>query len=202
MFTSGWVWFVTTKAGDMAVYPTYGPGTLLIRSRAHMAQSRGLSLGDVVEEAEKLGYGVEHESVDSETFDRMGEGSYPPHSPVPHPSPPGVSPSSPLSGVSRSRDPSGSSPLHPRFYSTYDIEAPPASIHDEPRIEPPISKTDLLNAEQVLYPLFCISVHEHAWVSAGYGVWGKEEWLKKFWTVLDWGKVSKSYEAIVGGTMG
>ena len=43
-----------------------------------------------------------------------------------------------------------------------------------------------------LYPLFCVSVHEHAWMSAGYGIWGKEEYLKRFWTVLDWKNVSES----------
>jgi Fe-Mn family superoxide dismutase len=45
-----------------------------------------------------------------------------------------------------------------------------------------------------MYPLFCLPVYEHAWMSAGFGVWGKEEWLKEFWTVLDWGKVSKAFE--------
>jgi Fe-Mn family superoxide dismutase len=36
-------------------------------------------------------------------------------------------------------------------------------------------------------------VHEHAWLSAGYGIWGKEEYLKRFWTVLDWKKVSDAF---------
>lgn len=44
-----------------------------------------------------------------------------------------------------------------------------------------------------LYPLFCLSVHEHAWLTAGYGIWGKEEYLKRFWTVLDWKKVSDAF---------
>jgi hypothetical protein len=49
-----------------------------------------------------------------------------------------------------------------------------------------------------LFPLFCISVHEHAWMSAGYGVWGKEEWLKKFWSVVNWQRVSEQYEYYTG----
>jgi len=53
----------------------------------------------------------------------------------------------------------------------------------------------MLNIGETLYPLFCISVHEHCWISAGYGVWGKEDWLKQFWTVLDWDKVSQAYHA-------
>lgn len=44
-----------------------------------------------------------------------------------------------------------------------------------------------------LYPLFCVCVYEHAWMSADYGVWGLEEYLKRFWTVLDWEKVSNSF---------
>lgn len=30
-------------------------------------------------------------------------------------------------------------------------------------------------------------------MSAGFGVWGKEPWLKEFWTVVDWAKASKAY---------
>ncbi|KAG9102508.1 hypothetical protein FRC06_001921 [Ceratobasidium sp. 370] len=49
---------------------------------------------------------------------------------------------------------------------------------------------DFTKIGSVLNPLFCISVNEHAWVSSGYGVWGKEEYLRKFWSVLNWAKVS------------
>ncbi len=31
-----------------------------------------------------------------------------------------------------------------------------------------------------LYQLFCVSVHEHAWIAAGYGVWGMETCLERF----------------------
>ena len=46
---------------------------------------------------------------------------------------------------------------------------------------------------QMLYPLFCVSVHEHAWMAAGYGVWGMERYLERFWTCLDWGAVRDTY---------
>jgi Fe-Mn family superoxide dismutase len=51
---------------------------------------------------------------------------------------------------------------------------------------------DKLRAGEIIYPLFCVPVYEHAWLSAGYGVWGKEAWLKEFWSVLDWQKVDAS----------
>lgn len=37
MFTSGWVWFVTDSIGNTAIIPTFGPGSLLIRTRKYMA---------------------------------------------------------------------------------------------------------------------------------------------------------------------
>ena len=45
----------------------------------------------------------------------------------------------------------------------------------------------------ILFPLLCVSVHEHAWVGAGYGVWGKEEYIKRFWSVVNWGHVSELF---------
>ncbi|PFH52547.1 hypothetical protein AMATHDRAFT_74033 [Amanita thiersii Skay4041] len=166
MFTSGWVWFVTDNVGNTGVLPTFGPGTLLIRSRTYMAHEKGLSLGDLA------------------TTGQL---------PINQPTPPGVSPSSPISGVSGSNTPNGIPP-HSRSYNIY---RPAASLLDENNENPePKTKSELLNTGQVLYPLFCLSVHEHAWMAAGYGVWGKEEWVKKFWSVLDWEKVSKAYEAV------
>lgn len=44
-----------------------------------------------------------------------------------------------------------------------------------------------------IFPLLCISVQEHAWMAGGYGVWGKEEYLRRYWSVVDWGKVSETF---------
>jgi len=41
---------------------------------------------------------------------------------------------------------------------------------------------------QSLIPLLCVSVHEHAWL-LDYGVWGKEEYMRRFWDVINWDKV-------------
>jgi Fe-Mn family superoxide dismutase len=55
---------------------------------------------------------------------------------------------------------------------------------------------------RTLYPLFCVSVHEHAWMAAGYGVWGKETYLERFWTCLDWAAVRDAYERHAGQALG
>jgi superoxide dismutase, Fe-Mn family len=78
------------------------------------------------------------------------------------------------------------------------MDTPPSSIYGVGlgrgyRAPPELRHDDIVGLGEMLCPLFCVSVHEHAWMSAGYGVWGKEEWLKKFWSVLDWDKVSTTY---------
>jgi len=57
----------------------------------------------------------------------------------------------------------------------------------------PKNTAEALNNEKVIFPLFCLPVYEHAWMSAGFGIWGREAWLKEFWSVLDWKKVNESY---------
>ncbi|KZW03887.1 hypothetical protein EXIGLDRAFT_758203 [Exidia glandulosa HHB12029] len=63
-------------------------------------------------------------------------------------------------------------------------DAPGQAHADSQRMDRP--------AEDLL-PLFCISVHEHAWMAAGYGVWGKEEYLRRFWGALDWSRVLRDW---------
>ncbi|TFK74464.1 hypothetical protein BDN72DRAFT_833389 [Pluteus cervinus] len=195
MFTSGYVWFVTDASGNTGVLPTFGPGTLLIRSRSYMASSKGLILGEDMAQwsrgdpIQKAGT-----SLDKEDLPRQHATS--------QPSPPGVSPSSPLNGVSGSataETPGNSRSVHSSARSGVKFDHLPMSVWgDSPSdIERsvPQTKVDMLNIGEVLYPLFCVSTYEHTWMSAGYGVWGKEEWLKNFWTVLDWKKVSEAYES-------
>lgn len=234
MFTNGYVWFVTDMNGNTGIVPTFGPGTLLIRSRTYMGHSKNLVLGEnlrqptaghigdpntLAETAEEVTVNVEQAEEGAEdAFELDGyegyelqsqlrESSPPFESPSSSTSqtpPPGVAPASPVSGVSGQgqKTPTPPSSLHPRFmHSTaaarrFELSSTtPHSLYEgEPdsRAEPR-SKGEMLNVGEVLHPLFCISVHEHAWMAAGYGVWGKEEWLKQFWSVLDWQKVSESY---------
>ncbi|KAJ4472100.1 hypothetical protein J3R30DRAFT_3298684 [Lentinula aciculospora] len=182
LFTSGYVWFVTDAAGNTGVIPTFGPGSLLMRSQSYMAHVKGLKMSD--------------------------EGG------VSNPNTlPGTSPAS---GIP-SQNPI--TPPHTRSYSTnHDNDdiisrytASPSTLtnhhsalnlltsnptqNSKPKS---LTRSQVLsstnNINETLYPLFCISIYEHNWMSAGFGVWGKEQWLKKFWDVLDWEKVSKAYD--------
>ncbi|KAF8609274.1 hypothetical protein BDV93DRAFT_484731 [Ceratobasidium sp. AG-I] len=99
-----------------------------------------------------------------------------------------LSTASPASGASTNRAPVQS--LSPQI-RTVVTQAPAYNTGD---VLSGSRIGDFTKAGNILSPLFCISVNEHAWISSGYGVWGKEEYLKQFWSVLDWEKVSRNSE--------
>ena len=169
MFSSGWVWFVTDAGGELAVLPTFGPSTLLIRSRINMNYMNGLILGE--------------EDVDDRAHSTLPQI---PHSPFSKTPPPNTMSSLP-GNVSGSRP---TTPPLNRFIHSGLYEH--ASSADARKTNTAVDRLEKLG--DVIYPLFCVPVYEHAWMSAGFGVWGKEDWLKEFWTVLDWDKVGKAFD--------
>ncbi|KAJ3723425.1 hypothetical protein C8R42DRAFT_36936 [Lentinula raphanica] len=244
LFTSGYVWFVTDAAGNTAVIPTYGPGSLLMRSQTYMAHVKGLELGkdelDVGVKMSQWDRGLplaeddayfeqwkeELQRREYEAQAQEGSTTTTPN-PTPRRTPPGTAPASPASAVSSSSSSQPPNPPHTRSLHTTSsvsssdddliarFSAQPSTPTSNTNAlrelvsDPPpgssaalarprsLSRSQVLTFGETLYPLFCVSVHEHAWMSAGYGIWGKEEWLKKFWDVLDWEKVSESYRLFV-----
>lgn len=194
MFTNGWVWLVTDAQGNLGILPTYGPSTLLIRSRMNMA-TKGLIF------REHDPHGTEEPA--------------PPTAPPSNPTttPPGVAPTSPASGLSsRLFGPSGSTlDTRARAYSyasrLEEIMKPTKSFldGDDDYSDDALGRKNgvpkVLAVGDTLYPLFCLSTYEHAWMSAGFGVWGKEEWIVEFWKVLDWKKISKNYDDILNRSL-
>ena len=186
MFSSGWIWLVSDGTGQLGIVPTFGSGTLLIRSSQPSPTFLEWQrlVGDAV--------------VSHAEFDQA-----PPPLPSATPSsahthvdaPPHAS--SPVSGITHNAP-----PLDPhtpvRSMSTY--HARPKGVYQHPDELQPLNhtKVDFKKIGETLYPLLCVSVHEHAWVGAGYGVWGKEEYMKRFWTVVDWEKVKTLYDRVPG----
>ena len=169
MFSSGWVWFVTDTGGELGVLPTFGPSTLLIRSRENMNYMNSLILGE--------------DEAEVPTSSSLPGTPYSPFSKTPPP--PNMLQSSPSKG-------SGSQPTIPPLYRSIHSGTPSGLYENVNSADAAIDK--LQNVGDIIYPLFCLPVYEHAWMSAGFGVWGKEDWLKEFWTVLDWEKVSLAFE--------
>lgn len=56
---------------------------------------------------------------------------------------------------------------------------------------PSRSNSDSVGEE--LFPLLCVSVHERDWLP-DYGMWGKEEYLMRFWECVDWERVFRLHE--------
>ena len=111
----------------------------------------------------------------------------------------GLYESATLPPSSSSSSPIGRTPAQVRALSTSARASAqrPANFRSDPNLgaasgssEAP-AELDALG--QTLYPLFCVSVHEHAWLAAGYGIWGLERYLERFWTCLDWAAVRDAY---------
>jgi Fe-Mn family superoxide dismutase len=166
-FTNGWVWFISDQAGRTSTTTTYGPSTLLIRSRTVMQRSPAT---------------IDDPRVPAPPFPHVPSNPLPGASPTPSGLPDGDMPLAPSSSENLNSDTSFMNTKPTKFYASGGTTRSP--------------KPNFLNTGELLYPLFCLPVYEHAWMSAGYGVWGKEQWLKEFWSVLDWRKVNTVYDDI------
>ncbi|KAK7061398.1 manganese superoxide dismutase [Favolaschia claudopus] len=207
MFTSGYIWFVTDKYGSTSILPTLGPGTLLVRSRTYAAEGfpnlyHGMT-------ASPFGWDKEQQYVGKYLADwgMDGRGDRPPILDPKHMSKfmGALDDRLPTLPSSSNGNYGANTPLQTRFMHLSarrfaDWDASPPGIHDPAPLSAPSSQykhTDALHVGEVLYPLFCLPVQEHAWLMAGYGVWGKEAWLREFWNVLNWRQVGQSYAHIL-----
>jgi len=171
MSGSGYIWLITDSNGYLAIQPTFAAGTLLVRSRACTENPAG--------QHEVLHEGRPRESPQS-THLNSGLGS---------------TPTSPTSGMSQ-----GPAPLHPsapvrtlHSSSSQRLDGA-ASLFDKRPLDQAFgpSATRARQLADRIYPLFCVSIHEHCWL-LDHGVWGKEKYMKEFWNVLNWNKVEERY---------
>ena len=191
MMGSGWVWLATNQQHDLAVIPTFGPGTLLVQSQRYQGFSPDQP---VAGEALKNGTNIEVTDASAEPlsmYSRKNTGRGPSHKSF------SGATTSPASGSYTSSQPPRN-PLLPQSRSISSTLATLSNMRNDAKkfadttpflhgsVNPNLETSSLL-------PLFCVSVHEHAWMT-DYGVWGKEEYLRNFWSALDWAKVARVYE--------
>lgn len=178
MINSGWVWLVCDETGEMEVVATFGAGTLLVRSRQHLRTAEMPILGEPLESTYRGQLAARPKASPNHEAYRT------------------ISASSPTSGLSTpSVDPPP--PPHSRSMRNYAKDVP--GIYNTGALTPSSQATTQATTKSgvILTPLLCCSVYEHAWVGTGYGVWGKEEYLKRFWTVVNWDRVNRSYNIAV-----
>ncbi|KAI0029530.1 hypothetical protein K488DRAFT_80113 [Vararia minispora EC-137] len=211
MFSSGWVWCVCDPRGNLGIIATYGAGTLLVSDRQQRFDpSYKFELGGKYD-----GLGPS-DKAEAFAFSRDVEPPSEPHSANPYAPLTGAPASSPTSGVTRTPPPiTPSTPSRALHTTTRLLKSPVRgpSAHSDPRSlfnahrqgtgatavaeqsERNVT-TDFKTLGDVLYPLFCVPTSAHAWMGAGYGVWGKERFLANFWDVLDWERVTTVYQAV------
>lgn len=181
MVSSGWVWLATDQEGRLAVLPTFGSGTLLVRARVQTLPGLSPILMEAFGERPETSGAPAGPNYYQPRRSALGHGSSPsttsPASGVTS-SPPRIDPHTPVRSMSTSP---------PSIFDTADTLLR-AQVNS-----PAVTRKEFYEVGSRLCPLFCVSIHEHAWMSAGYGVWGKKEYLKRFWTALDWTKVSDTY---------
>lgn len=197
--SSGFVWLVTDRSGRLGVIATYGAGTLLIHDRRQtLSQDGSTELGGVYVPAEDIA--PRQTQTHTTTFPTSGLT----HSSTSVPTPPGARTLSTSMSV---RAPSIGDARPTNIWSSQTSYSELAgsggdgSENENGNVggikktlgELPDQKASLDKLGATLYPLFCVSVHEHAWMAAGYGVWGKETYLERFWSCLDWAAVRNSY---------
>src|SRR6266852_3576893 len=193
--SSGFVWLVTDSLGRLGVIATYGAGTLLVNERRQTySPDRTTELGGVYVLAENTA----PRQTQTQTHLRTSPTSGLSHPLTATPTPPGVRPlstnmsvRSPSDGVTRPAGVWSSHTPNSGIAGTggngngnryvRGIANGLGTVPEQP--------TSLDTLGETLYPLFCVSVHEHAWMAAGYGVWGKETYFERFWSCLDWAAV-------------
>ncbi|THH12325.1 hypothetical protein EW145_g86 [Phellinidium pouzarii] len=180
MASSGWLWLVTDGQNRLTVLPTFGAGTLLVRSGHELPQSEESSV------------------INSSPTASLPHKAFSPSLgvfPSPHDGPP---PSSPVSGIS-STPPSLNSHSPSRTFHT-SIARPAiknpsvTSFNAQNALDLAAIRKRALTIGAKVYPLMCLSIHEHAWISGGLGVWGKEEYVRRFFSVVNWSKVSDTFQ--------
>ncbi|KAI0288238.1 hypothetical protein BC826DRAFT_1166307 [Russula brevipes] len=146
--SNGFVWLVTDSTGNLGVLATYGAGTLLVGERLQTFSPSSTELGGTYVPAENL------TAASPEQPEAPASGLAPP----------------PL----RTEPPAGV-----RAFSTSALVRStvgggvgrPANVWSDAASAG--LRTGRGGLGQTLFPLFCVSVHEHAWMAGGYGVWGR-----------------------------
>ena len=202
MTTSGWIWLVMDTGRRLATVPTYGSGTVLVRSRQQMVPRH------LAPSVERLPNNQTQLTSGPGGSSRITSSPTSASSTPPNPNPASATHPFDRQGQTRKLGASISDqnqndagrPKPGQADSLFDASGGIVSgsssatnaFADSGYSLHPTPAGPLHHYGDKLSPLFCVSVHEHAWLH-DYGVWGKEEYLIRFWNALDWGRVAQLY---------
>ncbi|GJN90532.1 hypothetical protein Rhopal_003543-T1 [Rhodotorula paludigena] len=175
--SGAYVWLVTDPSGNLGVVGTYAGGTVLVKERYQMGYGAYAGkdlkvLGEEVPAAVDAG---------AEGAGAAGAGGGAPQGQQQDKKPESawqtVSPQQKQRGAAAAADASLLSEGTLSASAIYSSVTP----HAAARIG------------QSLHPLACISTHPHCYL-ADYGLWGRDEYVKKWWGAVDWAKIEDAYD--------
>ncbi|GAA5986022.1 hypothetical protein JCM5350_005500 [Sporobolomyces pararoseus] len=167
-----YIWLVTDPNGNLGVVGTYAGGTVLVNERKQMGAGP-YSSQDLKVLGEKIEAPAAVEAPETEQSSTTDSSETPAAAAV----------SSKWQTTSSSRS-SSSTLLSSATPTPSSIYQTTISSHNDPRSA----------VGRSLHPLLCISTHQHCYLE-DYGVWGRDEYVKNWWTRVDWKKVEDSFEA-------
>lgn len=176
--SGAYVWLVTDPSGNLGVVGTYAGGTVLVKERHQMGY--GVYAG---RDLRVLGERVEAPAAAAPASEDAAAAGSSSEQDQASPASAWESVSSPSSRSNNNNKASSPSTLLSEgSLSPSTILSAGLSAHHGARVG------------QSLHPLACISVHQHCYLE-DYGLWGRDDYVQKWWGAVDWKKVEDAFEA-------
>ncbi|KAL8279208.1 hypothetical protein RQP46_008464 [Phenoliferia psychrophenolica] len=178
--SGAYVWLATDQSGNVGVLGTYAGGTLLVHQRKQMGDllhpAAAKVLGEKLTPKEISGNAAAAAPAPTSTdgtTDAVAD-----------------APATPAAG-GWTVDPTARKPKGKPAASSDSVAG-----HLLPMFTASASEKDIGRS---ILPLACISLHPHCYL-ADYGVWGREEYVRRWFGAVDWQKVEASYDRFVKRT--
>ncbi|KAM0752868.1 hypothetical protein T439DRAFT_323477 [Meredithblackwellia eburnea MCA 4105] len=167
--SGAYLWLATDQQGNIGVLGTYAGGTLLVHQRQQMGNTLN-SNGTVLGELSPEQQSSTSAGVEADSVDAAD-------SPTPEKSGKSSWKTVPSKPLARKSGQDGG--IVTNLVSGLSL-----------------SSGSVGKPGQKVLPLACLSVHPHCYMH-DYGLWGREEYVKRWWSQLDWQKVEDSYAKFV-----
>ncbi|CEQ39646.1 SPOSA6832_01205, partial [Sporobolomyces salmonicolor] len=170
--SGAYIWLVTDPNGNLGVIGTYAGGTILVNERRQMGYG-SYANKDVKVLGEEIEVADEAATLSASEEGAAATGAAPTQWET-------ISPSA----TPRSSNAKPNNLLSSATPSPRSVFASSLSSHNDPRA----------SIGRALHPLVCVSTHPHCYLG-DYGLWGREEYVRKWWGAVDWSKVEEAFDA-------
>ncbi|GAA5864160.1 hypothetical protein JCM3774_001238, partial [Rhodotorula dairenensis] len=176
--SGAYVWLVTDPSGNLGVVGTYAGGTVLVKERAQtgFGSYAGKDLRVLGEQVQVVPEAEQQQQQEQEAPAAPSNSSSTWQT---------VTPARPQQ--QQQQQSGGSDPLN----GGLDVSS---SAHEIMSASRPSSAALAAAVGANLHPLACISVHPHCYLE-DYGLWGRDEYVRKWWHAVDWSRVEQAYDA-------